>query len=76
MGGRASRASGYREFEIHSGRRAVATRYSSSARQAAIDYVRSFGSSPDEIRVLAPDTVSWRGARYVAVPVLAPRDEG
>jgi hypothetical protein len=69
---KASRASAYREFEIHSGRRAVATRYASSAQEAAIDYVRSFGSSADEIRVLGPDTVSWRGARFVAVPVLAP----
>jgi hypothetical protein len=70
---KASRASAYREFEIHSGRRAVATRYSSSAREAAIDYVRALGSSRDEISVLGPDAVSWRGARYVAVPVLTPR---
>ena len=71
----ATRASAYREFEIHSGRRTVATRYSSSTLQAAIDHVRAFGSSADEIRVLGPDTVSWRGARFVAVPVLAqPRD--
>ncbi len=65
-----------REFEIHSGRRTVSTRYSSTALQAAIDYLRASGSSIDEIRVLGPDAVSWRGARFVAVPVLAqPRDE-
>ena len=70
----ASRASAYRNFEIHSGRRVVATRYSSSARQAAIDYVRAFGSTPDEIDVLGPDMVAWRGARFVAVPVRTLRD--
>ena len=70
----ASRASAYREFEIHSGRRVVATQYSSSARQAAIDYVRAFGSTPDDINVLGPDMVAWRGARFVAVPVRTLRD--
>jgi len=65
----------YREFEIHSGRRTVATTYSSSALQAAIDHLRGLGSSRDEISVLGPDTVAWRGARFVAVPVLVPRDE-
>ena len=65
----------YRAFEIHSGRRTVTTRYSSSAMQAAIDHLRALGSSRDEIKVLAPDTVAWRGARFVAVPVLIPRDE-
>ena len=40
----------YREFEIHSGRRTVTTRYSSSAIQAAIDHLRAMGSSRDEIR--------------------------
>jgi hypothetical protein len=67
----------YREFEIRSGRRTMTTRYSSSALQATIDYLRAFGSSRDEIRVLGPDTVAWRGARFVAVPVrVEPRDEG
>jgi len=70
----ASRASAYREFEIHSGRRVLATQYSSSARQAAIDYVQAFGSTPDEINVLGPDMVAWRGARFVAVPVHTLRD--
>jgi hypothetical protein len=70
----ASRASAYREFEIHSGRRTIATQYSSSALQAAIDYVRALGSSRAEISVLGPDVVAWRGARFVAVPVLTPGD--
>ena len=62
-----------REFAIHSGRRVVSTQYSFSALQAAIDHVRSYGSQRDEIKVLGPDTVSWRGAQYVAVPVVTPR---
>jgi hypothetical protein len=66
----------YREFQIHCGRRAVSTTFSSSALQAGIDYLRSLGSRPDEISVLGPDTVAWRGARFVALPVLVPhRDE-
>ena len=69
---RAQRATeSYREFEIRSGRRTMTTRYSSSALQAAKDHLRAFGSSDDEVRVLGPDTVSWRGARFVAVPVRA-----
>jgi hypothetical protein len=70
------RTGSYREFEIHCGRRAVTTTYSSSALQAGIDYLRSLGSKADEIRILSPDTVAWRGARFVAIPVLTPRRDG
>ena len=58
-----------REFEVRSGRRIVSRRDSSSALQAAIDYVHTFGSAK-EVTILGPDTVSWRGARFVGVPVL------
>lgn len=57
-----------RNYEIHSGRRIVKTVRSSSSLQAAIDYVHTFGSAK-EITILGPDTVSWRGARFVGVPV-------
>ena len=57
-----------RKYEIHSGRRVVKTVLSSSPLQAAIDYVHTFGSAK-EITILGPDTVSWRGARFVGVPV-------
>ena len=57
-----------RKYEIHSGRRTVSTRLSSSPLEAAMDYARMFGSS-NEIRVLGVDTVSWRGASFTAVPV-------
>jgi hypothetical protein len=58
-----------KEYEIHSGRRVVKTVLSSSPLQAAIDHVVSYGSSRNEIAILGPDTVSWRGARFYAVPV-------
>jgi hypothetical protein len=60
-----------RTFEIRSGRRIVSTVLSSSALQAAVDYVYTFGTNSNEVTILGPDTVSWRGARFVAVPVLA-----
>jgi hypothetical protein len=44
---------------------------SSSALQAAVDYVRSFGCGNDEITILGADTVAWRGARFSAVLVPA-----
>jgi hypothetical protein len=57
-----------RTYEIHTGRRVVKTVLSSSPLQAAIDYVHTFGSA-NEITILGPDTVSWRGARFVGVAV-------
>lgn len=57
-----------RKYEIHSGRRTVATRLSSSPLEAVVDYARMFGS-PNEITVLGVDTVAWRGAMFTAVPV-------
>lgn len=57
-----------RKYEIHSGRRTVATRLSSSALEAVVDYARMFGS-PNEITVLGVDSVAWRGARFTAVRI-------
>jgi hypothetical protein len=59
-----------RKYEIRSGRRTVSMRLSSSALEAVIDYVHSFGSS-NEITILGVDTVTWRGATFSAVPVPA-----
>jgi len=61
-----------REFEIRSGRRTVSMQRSSSALQAALDYVRSFGSVESEIMILGVDRVAWRGAQFTAV--LVPED--
>lgn len=60
-----------RKYEIRSGRRMVSMQHSSSALQAAVDYVRTFGCSNDEITILGVDTVAWRGARFSAVLVPA-----
>ena len=60
-----------KKYEIRSGRRTVSIQYSVSALQAAVDYVRSFGCSDDEIRRLGVDSVAWRGARFSAVLVPA-----
>lgn len=65
-----------KKYEIHSGRRVVSTQYSSSATQAAVDYVRSQGIKDDEVRRLGVDLVSWRGAHYRAVLVPAELQAG
>jgi hypothetical protein len=56
------------QYEILSGRRTVAVKSGPSAQQALIDYVRSLGCRDAEIVRLGVDAVSWRGARYSAVP--------
>jgi len=40
--------------------------------QAVVDYVRMFGSPDNEIQRVGVDSVSWRGARFTAVPVPEP----
>ena len=66
----------YKKYEIHSGRRLVATQFSVSASQAVMDYVRSYGVKDDEITRVGVDCVSWRGARFKAmlVPAESPVD--
>lgn len=61
------------EYAIHSGKRVVATRKATSAREAALDYVRSMGCKREEITSVGADTVAWRGAFFRAVP-LEPSD--
>ena len=58
-----------KKYEIYSGRRPISVEYSISPLQAALDYARSFGCAEDEIRRVAVDSVSWRGARFTAVLV-------
>jgi hypothetical protein len=58
-----------RKYEIRSGRRTVSVQRSSSPLQAALDYVRMFGSGDSEITILGVDRVAWRGAQFSAVPV-------
>jgi hypothetical protein len=58
-----------RKYEIRSGRRTVSIQSSCSAMQAAVDYVRSFGTPDSEITRLGVAEVAWRGARFTAVAV-------
>lgn len=53
-------------YEIRHSGRIVSTRSAFSAREAAMDYVRSLGCSRDEITSLAGNAVAWRGAVYRA----------
>jgi hypothetical protein len=59
------------EYHVVCGRRVVATRSGSTARDVALDYVRSLGCDRDEIICFGPDAVAWRGAVYRAQPVPA-----
>src|SRR6188472_1804095 len=54
------------QFHVMSGRRVVATRTGPSAREVALEYVRSMGCKRDEIVYYGHDGVSWRGAVYRA----------
>ena len=59
-------------YEVRQSGRVVSTRLATSAREAALDYVRSLGCSRDEITSLGNDAVAWRGAVYRAAPAEAP----
>jgi hypothetical protein len=54
------------EYYILSGRRIVTTKRGLSAREVALDYVRSMGCNRDEIIYYGVDGVCWRGAIYRA----------
>jgi hypothetical protein len=62
-----------KKYEIRSGRRTVAVQYSVTPLQAVVDYVSKFGCKRDEIVTIGVDTVSWRGARFSAVPASSDR---
>ena len=55
-----------KQFHVFSGRRVVATKSGPSAREVALEYVRSMGCHRDEIIFYGVDGVSWRGAVYRA----------
>jgi hypothetical protein len=69
-------ATGYKSFEVCSGKRRVSLRRASTAAEAVIDYLRSMGCRDDEMMRVGMDAVTWRGAIYRAVPappVLSPQ---
>jgi hypothetical protein len=53
-------------YAIYSGKRVVSVQESATPLQAAVDYVRSLGTPDAEITRLGVDSVSWRGARFIA----------
>jgi hypothetical protein len=53
-------------YDVISGRSVVATRNGFSAREVALEYVRSLGYRRDEIIYYGSDGVAWRGAIYRA----------
>ena len=56
------------DFEVRSGRNAVAVRNASSAQEALADYLRGQGCRDSEIVRMGRDVAAWRGAIYKAVP--------
>jgi hypothetical protein len=56
------------DYEVRLSGRVVSRRRATSAREAAMDYMRSLGCKRDEITSLGADSVSWRGAVYRAAP--------
>ena len=57
------------QYHVVSGRRVVATRSGSNARDVALDYLRSLGCDREEITYFGPDAFAWRGAVYRLRPV-------
>jgi len=59
------------DYSVYSGRRAVAIRKAWSGAEAVIEYLTTMGCKNSELAILGPNSVSWRGATFTAVPVLA-----
>lgn len=57
------------QYEVHSGRRAVAVRDAPSAQIALLDHLRAMGCRDAEVMKLGKDSIAWRGAVFRAVPV-------
>ena len=65
-----------RTFEIHSGRRWVSHEVH-TAQQAVTEYLRTLGCTADEMVLVSPDSMAWRGSIFAATPVSdAFRSEG
>jgi hypothetical protein len=60
------------KYEIRCGDRVVTQVESFTPRYAVTDYLRSLGSTDDEIEPVGADAVAWRGAVYTAIEVAQP----
>ena len=59
------------DYSVYSGRRAVAVRKAWSGADAVIEYLTTMGIKNNELSILGPNSVTWRGATFTAVPVTA-----
>jgi hypothetical protein len=59
------------DYSVYSGRRAVAVRRAWSGAEAVIEYLTTMGIKNNELSILGPNSVTWRGATFTAVPVPA-----
>jgi hypothetical protein len=58
-------------YSVYSGRRAVAEKKAWSGAEAVVEYLTAMGCKGSELVTLGPDAVTWRGATYRAVPLVA-----
>jgi hypothetical protein len=56
-------------YEVRSGKRLVSLQNANTPKEAVIEYLRSIGCRDHEITGAAADAITWRGARYRAVPL-------
>jgi hypothetical protein len=56
-------------FEIQSGRRSLARRDVHTPQQAVTDYLRTLGCTADEMVLVSPDSMLWRGSIFTATRV-------
>lgn len=62
-------ADGRRDYSVYSGRRSVGVRKAWSGAEAVIEYLTTMGVKNNELAILGPNSVTWRGATYSAVPI-------
>src|SRR5262245_60193744 len=58
-------------YSVYSGRRAVSVKKAWSGAEAVIEYLTAMGCKGSELVTLGPNSVTWRGATFTAVPVVA-----
>ena len=59
------------EYSVYSGRRAICVRKAWSGAEAVIEYLTTMGIKNNELAILGPNSVTWRGATFTAVPLPA-----
>jgi hypothetical protein len=56
-------------YSVYSGRRTVAIRKAWNGAEAVMEYLTTLGCSRNELRTVGPNSVTWRGATFTAVPL-------